>query len=305
MSNCPKRQKVFHPKCPTTCPVCEECPTGGTGKQGPPPPPGPTPAPATGCDLTPKYNPSTPVGKKIGITAYEYLNQTRPNKVPVSGPHDAKLPPGTTANLCNCTSLLDTLFPKNNSSDISERHTMQGMKQLYDETRPFVDPLNPTINELDQWNKVVLDYVRSLYGMPPIQLDKNLFLTAQWSQERNQTTYWNDKYPENSCAAGAGAHCGWTFVPSAADQIPYLCKPDDPPVTEPPRSEGVLMVNNVPAMERMQYVLFWTLKNEERSTCEGHYSAFLTYPKIGYNYSTDGGQWAVMRAHYGGDPYIC
>lgn len=101
-------------------------------------------------------------------------------------------------------------------------YTMRGLKQLYDQKRPFQDEMNPTILEIDLWNVEVIQHYRRLLGISqPVRPNRCLFLRANWSDEQKFTREW-ESYAGYSCSStGDANHCGATFAPPDALQVPY------------------------------------------------------------------------------------
>jgi len=106
---------------------------------------------------------------------------------------------------------------------------MRGLKQLYDEFQPFADETAPTVREIEIWNDQVLNLFRRISGMPPAVMKQELFIMANWTQERKTSTLWDEKYPGTfdsayggPCIGGINIHCGTTFKPTDIDdQAPY------------------------------------------------------------------------------------
>lgn len=98
----------------------------------------------------------------------------------------------------------------------------KGLLQRYREVQPFADEVNPTVDEIDAWNLEVIAHFRRLLGVPgTMQPDARLYIECRLSDERKYTTAWNALYPDGTCTPG-GAHCGWTFFPSASERAPYI-----------------------------------------------------------------------------------
>ena len=109
---------------------------------------------------------------------------------------------------------------------------VRGIREVFYEHEPFADNNNPTKAEIDEWHRIAINHVRALVGYTSedrqVHPDHCLFLRAHWGDERKFTTMWDGEYPgENGSAYGPcqgsnNAHCGATFLPSDADQAPYL-----------------------------------------------------------------------------------
>jgi hypothetical protein len=109
------------------------------------------------------------------------------------------------------------LFPSGN------RYALIGLKDFYDQTKPFANEASPTIAELDAWNIAVINYFRRLYGQNvPLQNDPKQFLKAQWATEAKWTTKWDAENPPTPAFPKTKAHYGYGFVPKVSEQTPYL-----------------------------------------------------------------------------------
>jgi len=104
--------------------------------------------------------------------------------------------------------------------------TVRGLYELFDETQPFADVVNPTKAEVDYWHATAVNHVRAMVGYTEeqyiIKPDKCLHLRALWSDEKFRTRKWDTAdYPER-CEFSTNPHCGEGFMPSVADQQEYL-----------------------------------------------------------------------------------
>jgi hypothetical protein len=103
---------------------------------------------------------------------------------------------------------------------------IRGIRQLYYNLKPFVDDLNPTVVEIENWNLEVIRHFRRLFGNNnPVNHDPRLYLESRWADERKYTTAWDAAYPVGTCPPGSGSHCGWTFFPNASDRAEYISAP--------------------------------------------------------------------------------
>jgi hypothetical protein len=109
---------------------------------------------------------------------------------------------------------------------------VRGMREVFYENNPFKDVENPTKAEVDEWHRIAINHVRALVGYTSedrqVKKDHCMFARALWGDQRMHTTMWDAKYPgkegaaQGPCQNSSNAHCGATFVPDAADQVPYL-----------------------------------------------------------------------------------
>ena len=116
--------------------------------------------------------------------------------------------------------------------------TIRGIREVFYQHNPFADNQKPTKAEVDEWHRIAINHVRALVGYTTserlVEKDHCMFARALWGQQRKKTTMWDDAYPGtfNSaygpCVGGGNSHCGATFLPSAADQVPYLPTDHDP-----------------------------------------------------------------------------
>lgn len=107
--------------------------------------------------------------------------------------------------------LVDRLFAPN--------HSMRGIRDLFYETNPFVDNMNPTPQEVEVWNVKVINLMRALVGITtPVFSDFSLYLQAQWSLERELSTYWEDTYHIIYSDGEPAA----TFIPLPVHQEDYF-----------------------------------------------------------------------------------
>jgi hypothetical protein len=139
----------------------------------------------------------------------------------------------------DCNKMRTWLFPSSTNPGNGE---MRGLRQLYYTVKPFLDPTNPTPGEFENWNILVINHFRNLFGKTnPAVLSKENTLAAQWANERQMTDGWDAKYPTGICTSTSGPHCGfgfwlsggWTLDPvtkkwNSSDQQPYLTGPTLP-----------------------------------------------------------------------------
>jgi hypothetical protein len=181
-------------------------------------------------------------------------------------------------------------------------YVMRGLRDVYENINPFVDEVNPTVAEVDNWNLEVVRHFRRLFGITtPVSNDRCQYLRAQWSTERKNTTVWDSMYPTDGgiggagpCGSGSGSHCGFTFVPSCADQLPYLNGSDC--CTYTGLAEGLAGVNiALPWFCKLGFVIAQYLCNEGRG---GHTGPFFGREKMGISWLCGGG--ATFRGQWSG-----
>lgn len=159
---------------------------------------------------------------------------------------------------------------------------------------PFADETNPTVAEIDEWNIEVIRHLRRLVGVTtPLEGDPRLYLEAQWADERRFTRVWDTEYPGTNgsafgpCVASGNQHCGASFVPSFADQAPYLVQyPGLAPfnfITG--GTEGIGAVNtNVPwALKIVQRISHWVCSEG----FSGHGGPLISRSKVGMSFYTE------------------
>lgn len=161
----------------------------------------------------------------------------------------------TTINPCTSTKqqLLAFIFPKPGGG--FNVNTMRGLRELFYQVQPFADYQNPTVAEIEAWNIEVIRHFRRLLGFNetthPVSNHKCTYLKAAWAEERARTNYWTSTYPgtldsaDGPCTTpySSNEHCGAGFLPSATDQIPYLCPNTMSPCTAMSGAEGVSNIN--------------------------------------------------------------
>merc|ERR1712194_418784 len=112
------------------------------------------------------------------------------------------------------------------AAEICPGHTVRGIYELFQDTQPFQDNVNPTKAEVDHWHAIVINHVRAMVNYTEadyqIKPDTCLHLRALWSTERQKTRQWDVKYPNNTCVGSSNPHCGAGFLPSEDDQQEYL-----------------------------------------------------------------------------------
>jgi len=150
-------------------------------------------------------------------------------------------PPGTVAwdktTIYNPVTSLDLATPRDESAFFNQmcpknaggKHVLRGLRQRFDEFKPFADNANPTKAEVDRWNGVVLTHIRKLAGIDhEAKPDVCLSARALWANQWRHTTIWSPADATNPnryvCPpAGSDAHCGASFVPNTMEkQMPYL-----------------------------------------------------------------------------------
>lgn len=99
---------------------------------------------------------------------------------------------------------------------------MRGLDKVYDQVKPFKDENNPTVQEIEEWNRIVILHFRRLMGITtPLENDRCFYLKTQWANERHYSTIWDALYP-GTCQGSTDLHCGFTFEPDCKDQTKYI-----------------------------------------------------------------------------------
>ena len=165
---------------------------------------------------------------------------------------------------------------------------MKGLKQHYEAIKPFCDPANPTVAEVDNWHLEVIKHFRNLLGVTtPIQLDARLMLESAWAEERYWLQFFWASYTGTNgsaygpCVGTTNQHCGASFIPSIVDQQPYYTQYPDitPTMTQSSRAEGIGNQNtNLPWMLKLVGVLQNWVCSEG---LVGHTGPFVTREKVG------------------------
>lgn len=191
---------------------------------------------------------------------------------------------------------------------------IRGIREVFYKNKPFADNKNPTKAEVDEWHRIAINHLRALVGYTSedrqIKKDHCLFARALWGDERKFTTMWDALYPGTNgsafgpCQGSSNSHCGATFIPSFAEQIPYL-PAGHSECGLGPGSEGVFSASksNIP----------WSVK-WSRSFCAalgqegfwgGHVGPWFHREKFGFSFwdsdPKNNNSIAVLRAKWGGD----
>lgn len=184
---------------------------------------------------------------------------------------------------------------------------IRGIREVFYQHNPFADNNNPTKAEVDEWHRIAINHIRALVGYtaPERQVKKDICTSARalWAQERKWTDKWDADYPDGICEDGSDPHCGATFIPSLADQAPYL--PDGHPGCE--LTAGAEGVSGAPKSD-----IPWSIK-WSRAFCQylgdegfwgGHVGPFFHREKFGFSFwdmnPTDPSSHAVLRAKWTG-----
>lgn len=190
---------------------------------------------------------------------------------------------------------------------------IRGIREVFYAANPFADNENPTKAEVDEWHRMALNHVRALIGYTAADRqavpDICMHARALWGDERKFSTMWDAAYPGTTgsasgpCQGSGNAHCGATFLPSAADQAPYL--PDGhPPCTTTPGAEGVLggPKANIPWSLKWSRALCNTLHAE--GFWGGHTGPFFHREKFGFSFwdsdRPNANSHAVLRGKWTG-----
>ena len=192
------------------------------------------------------------------------------------------------------------MCPKNSDG----KRVLRGLRQRFDEVKPFADTKNPTKAEVDRWNGIVLTHIRSLAGIDhEAQPDVCLMTRALWANQWRHTkgTIWGPADATNPnqfvCPkTGSNMHCGASFVPNTLEkQRPYLPSGHGK-CSAGAGSEGAFGHNpNSPWSLKTAEVFCSTLKAE--GYWGGHTGPFWGRKKFGFGFWHDGS----ARFKWGGD----
>ncbi len=191
---------------------------------------------------------------------------------------------------------------------------VRGLREVFYQHAPFADDANPTKAEVDEWHRLAINHVRALVGYTSpdrlVTKDHCLFARALWGDQRKFTTMWDAAYPgvlgsaEGPCVGSSNAHCGATFLPSPADQAPYL--PDGhPPCTATAGAEGVFSgpKSNIPWAIKWSRGFCNTLMAE--GFWGGHVGPWFHREKFGLSFwdpdPSNNTNTAILRAKWSGN----
>jgi len=265
----------------------------------PPPPPEPPVDPGTGglIQYTPSYTQATNIGApciEAGTQAANWNKGHDPDGINWISRDNWRAAEwdGVKFNPCGKTTaqICAFCFPSYN--------TMRGLRELYysQNPLPFQDPKHPTIAEVDNWNVKVVQHFRDLIGAPvKVVPSKCEFLRAHWSNERQWTRVWDTKYPTDTCLNFTNPHCGAGFIPSCADQQPYLN--GGPCCTSTAGAEGIFTTKtDLPWSIKLARVIADTVCREGLS---GHSGPFVGREYMGLSFVCMGAS-TVVRAKWSG-----
>ena len=166
---------------------------------------------------------------------------------------------------------------------------MLGQRELFYQHNPFENVLQPSKADVDEWNRILLNHIRRLFGYTgpkyEIQPDVCLHALAMWNQERKLSTIWDTKYPDGADCKQGGPHACDGFYPTdVEDQRPYL--PDGHPgcTFNYGTAVGVLAgaKADIPWSITLSRVFCTTLGNE--GFWGGHLGPFFRRTKFGFNF---------------------
>lgn len=118
-------------------------------------------------------------------------------------------------------------------------YNIRGIREKFYAVNPFADNLNPTPEEIDNWNIEVIRHFRAMLGVStPVNNDPRLYLEARWADERKYTEAWDSSYPSGTPGGPSGpcwnppgtpvdiaaGHCGASFFPNPADRATYIAE---------------------------------------------------------------------------------
>ena len=181
-------------------------------------------------------------------------------------------------------------------------YAMKGLKQWYDEVKPFANEAQPTMKEVDAWNVNVIRHFRRLLGIDTeVVAHEDLFMKCWFSDRRysgldrnvppdmNDTAYgpcvwWNG----GGWTQGSNAHCGALYKPSGINwNVMYTVNNGYPaPPTAGPdwseATEGIATVNtNLPWALKLSAALSQFVCNEGLG---GHAGPFTSRTQVGMSF---------------------
>jgi len=211
--------------------------------------------------------------------------------------------------------LFEWVFPSGLGTP--QNRVMRGLKSLYETTVPFVDSSNPLVQEVEEWNRVVIQHFRNLLGVSQsIANRQENFISAKFAEERNKTSLWDIAYPgtcpswTGPCYCTSDYHCGDGFVPtSSSHQLPYwnqyYCntslRPIPLSVDYATAGVGGLVIgqlNNGPTMMTLMSEIIWFML--KYNPADGHIRPFILKPEVGYFIQSTGDG---MRIHWHGSEF--
>jgi len=213
-----------------------------------------------------------------------------------------------------------TISPKGRSPDdfyaaiCPQPYIVRGLREAFENANPFSNNARPTKAEVDEWHLQFLKHVRALTGFADgveerpgryrnTEKDRCTFAIAQWGNERKQTDMWDAAYPDGTCGADSGPHCGFGFKPAAAErnqgeQAEYLPQNAEQ-CTSGVGSEGIFSVRvEDPWSIRVARAFCGTLRHE--GYWGGHMGPFWRREKFGWNFWDRGNGQITLRAVYSG-----
>lgn len=304
---------------------------------GPPPPP-PPPPPTPLNQYTPDLRQGLDwQGKEVGgagaIRELTAISQSQPgitdqsltgNNLTTRAQWDAARWDGVPMSPCGMNLTDPTQLQRFCQFLFPSMNTMRGLEEVYNRIKPFADEKNPTPAEIENWNLEVVRHLRRLTGVTvPIENDKCLYLQAQWSNERQETTFWDAKYPAppnpndgpyygyyGPCQGVRNPHCGFTFQPSCEEQAPYLNGQPCCPTTA--KDEGKASVRKqIPWAMKLADVMQTYICNgaangpSDGEGISGHAGPLFGATKMGLSWDSrlsPGGSYHGFRAQWRGDP---
>jgi hypothetical protein len=214
----------------------------------------------------------------------------------------------TTIDPCTSTKqqILAFIWPNN-------QWQMRGLRELFYSNVPFADNTAPTPREIELWHEKVISHYRDLLGKPyPATGSRELYLRSFFNDQRKFSTYWDIDYPGTcgsaygpcvSCGTHSNTHCGGTFVPSPADQEPYLLPGESSVVSSGGGAEGIFLYeNDWPWCLLLSRVLRGIVAGEGIT---GHGGPFATRPFFGISFRCpETGTTAALRMKWNGTQNI-
>lgn len=190
---------------------------------------------------------------------------------------------------------------------------LRGVLQLYEAKKPFCDPDNPTVYEIEQWNLEVIRHLRKVMGITtPVVYMKELFVKSRLSDEKKFSSYWNegvmcnpDKYWGDFNNPTETPHCGFGFIPK--DQTKYEKYFDGQPktTTNSMSAEGIFGFSlEEPWSTKLMTIIYNTMISE--GYC-GHSGNFTFSEKIGMTWALHSDNSTLLRVqqYFSGRDKFC
>jgi len=91
-----------------------------------------------------------------------------------------------------------------------------GLKHLFEKHQPYANVTRPSKADMDEWNRIVLQYIRNITGYGDFTVNPSVcyYMQALISAERFNTDLWTcGEYQPNTCKGSGKIHCSDFFLP--------------------------------------------------------------------------------------------